>query len=179
MAGVSTIRRLPVPLRDAINAQLEEGRTLDEITAAVQAMGAQVSRSALGRHRQQREKIMERVRRSRDVAETMISAVRDEPESRLARANVEFMHSLLMDMMGAADSGEGVNLTPREAMELAKAVDHLTRAKKDDVQTTLVVEAAKETMALDVTQQHGPSIMQVEIVHTALPCEQAGTEPQQ
>ena len=51
--AASTMRRLPRQVLDAVNRLLEEGRTIDEVTAFLQEMGAEVSRSSVGRYRKQ------------------------------------------------------------------------------------------------------------------------------
>lgn len=62
MPPVSTIKRLPPEIRQAINEQLAQGYTLDEVTAYVREMGVNVSRSAIGRYNAHRVKLLEEVR---------------------------------------------------------------------------------------------------------------------
>ena len=50
MPPISSIRRLPQDLRRAIEEQLTDGHSLDEIVAHVRALGGDASRSAIWRH---------------------------------------------------------------------------------------------------------------------------------
>ena len=110
MPRKSTVRRLPPALREQIGALLDQGRTLDEITAQLNQLGAEVSRSALGRYKQHLDKVGEKLRRSREVAEALIAKLGNAPESKALRLNVELMHSVLLDLAlnaNASEDGEG------------------------------------------------------------------------
>lgn len=140
MPRKSTVRRLPPELREQIGQLLEQGRTLSEITAHLNQLGAEVSRSALGRYKQHLDKVGEKLRRSREVAEALIAKLGAAPESKALRLNVELMHGALMDLAlkanedGDEDGGEGITLDPQGAMLLSKALDHLSRASKADAE---------------------------------------------
>ena len=146
MPRQSTIKKLPPEIRDTIGQLLDAGHTLDEIVAHLSTLGVDVSRSALGRHKLTLDKVSERIRRSREIAEAMVRNFGDAPESKTARLNIELMHGIILDILSqlpdgveSADAGEdegGVPLmlafSPRDAMELAKGLDHLARASKQD-----------------------------------------------
>lgn len=153
MPRQSTVRQLPPDIRDAIGRLLDEGRTLDEIRAALAALGADVSRSALGRYKQHMDKVAERIRRSRDMAETLVRATKDAPESKTARLNIELLHSALLDLVSGVEARDGedsapVGLDPMGAMLLAKALDHLGKASKADQELRVKIreEARREAL---------------------------------
>lgn len=142
MPARSTIKRLPPEIREQIGTLLGEGRTLDEILAHLRELGASdVSRSALGRYKKRLDRVGEKLRHSREVAEALIAKLGTGPESKALRLNVELMHGLLMDLaLNANEEGEAgedgeakpVTLDPQAAMWLSKALDHLSRASKTD-----------------------------------------------
>jgi len=158
MPRKSTVRRLPPELREQIGALLDQGRTLDEITAQLAQLGAEVSRSALGRYKQHLDKVGEKLRRSREVAEALIAKLGNAPESKALRLNVELMHSVLLDLAlnaNASEDGEGtegaegkgVTLEPMGAMLLSKALDHLARASKADAELVGKIKEQAEAAA--------------------------------
>ncbi len=156
MARASTVRRLPPELREQIGTLLTEGRTLTEITAHLAQLGADVSRSALGRYKQHLDKVGEKLRRSREVAEALIAKLGTAPESKALRLNVELMHGVLMDLaLSANEEGEegeggeakGVVLDAQSAMWLAKALDHLSRASKADAELIGKIKEQAEAAA--------------------------------
>ncbi|MCA1944546.1 MAG: DUF3486 family protein [Desulfovibrio sp.] len=142
MPGVSTVKRLPPEIRDEVHRLLESGRTLDAIVAHLRGMGVEaVSRSALGRYKQHFDRIVERVRRSREIADALVRNFGQEDEHKSARANIEMMHAIVSDMLmqigdpddpDAAGEGGGLQLDARQAHDLAKALDHLAKARKAD-----------------------------------------------
>lgn len=145
MPRQSTIRRLPPEIRELIGQLLDQGRTLDEVLAKLRELGAEVSRSALGRYSKSLDQVGERLRRSRAVAEALVSKLGQAPESKLTRLNVELMHNVIMDLVMSvaeaqdAEPGEDgeapkVALDPMGAMLLAKSLDHLARASKADAE---------------------------------------------
>ena len=148
MPRQSTVRQLPHDIRDTIGRLLDEGRTLDEIRAALAALGAEVSRSALGRYKQHMDKVAERIRRSRDMAETLVRATKDAPESKTARLNIELLHAAVLDLTGGEEGGQPVVLDPQQAMYLAKALDHLGKASKADQELRVKIreEARREAL---------------------------------
>ncbi|MGE4191802.1 MAG: phage protein Gp27 family protein [Pseudodesulfovibrio sp.] len=156
MPRQSSIKRLPPAIRDRIGSLLDQGRTLDEILTHLESLDVQVSRSALGRYKQHIDKVSERIRRSREVAEAIVRNQGDAPESKTARLNIELLHGVILDMIsqlpdGAdnpdSDDAQSVLLTlsPRGAMEMAKAMDHLARASKQDAD--LIAKLREEARA--------------------------------
>ena len=140
MARPSTIARLPSEIREAIGRLRDQGRTLDEILTHLQGMEVTVSRSALGRHVQQMDKVGERLRRSRAISEALVRQLGDAPESKTARLNIEMMHSFLFDFLASAEEGaeEGSEAAlahvrdPKSVALMAEAVQRLTTASRNN-----------------------------------------------
>ncbi|MCA3343300.1 MAG: DUF3486 family protein [Roseomonas sp.] len=148
MARPSTIARLPGEIREAIGRLREQGRTLDEILTHLQGMEVTVSRSALGRHVQQMDKVGERLRRSRAISEALVRQLGDAPESQTARLNIEMMHSFLFDFLASAEEGaeEGSEAAlasvrdPKSVALMAEAVQRLTTASRNNADYVARVE---------------------------------------
>ncbi|MDR2503840.1 MAG: DUF3486 family protein [Deltaproteobacteria bacterium] len=156
MAGISKINRLPKEAQRLITAWFDQGFTVDEVTEHLKTMGAPVSRSSVGRKRQEWAKISARVRESREMAEAIAREYRDEPSSVVAAANLEMMHSLLNRVLRSESEGEEVTLKPGELMQLTRALSYLAGGRKAEVETTIRAEkAAAETEASDAAQGEG------------------------
>lgn len=140
----SSIDRMPPEVRDWIGRLREQGRTLDEIIAKLRELdvAALPSRSALHRHLQQAEAVAERLRKSRAVADVIVRRLGDAEPDKTTRLNIELMHQAMFDMMSGvnAEDGEAVTLDPMQVMLLAKALDHLGKASKDDIARTVAIE---------------------------------------
>jgi hypothetical protein len=154
MVAISTVKRLPREIREEIHRLLDTGQTLDAIVGHLRGLGVnEVSRSALGRYKKNFDAVVERVRRSREIADVLVRQFGHEDESKAMRANIEMMHGIVSDMLmqvgdGENEDGEGrpVLLEPKAAHDLAKALDHLARAKKTDQEAIIRIreEATKE-----------------------------------
>lgn len=154
----SSIDRMPPEVRDWIGRLREQGRTLDEIIAKLRELdvAALPSRSALHRHLQQAEAVAERLRKSRAIADVIVRRLGDAEPDKTTRLNIELMHQAMFDMMSGVNSEEGepVTLDPMQVMLLAKALDHLGKASKDDVARTVAIEKrAAEKARAEVLKQ--------------------------
>jgi hypothetical protein len=154
----SSIDRMPPEVRDWIGRLREQGRTLDEIIAKLRELdvAALPSRSALHRHLQQAEAVAERLRKSRAIADVIVRRLGDAEPDKTTRLNIELMHQAMFDMMSGVNSEEGepVTLDPMQVMLLAKALDHLGKASKDDVARTVAIEKrAAEKARTEVLKQ--------------------------
>jgi hypothetical protein len=147
MSGKSTVSRQPAEVREAIGIWRREGKTLDEILDALDAeFEVKISRSALGRHVKGLDKTLERLERSRQVAEATVARFGREPENKLVRANIEIIHSVINDMLASEDGEAGVVSDAQDAMYMAKAMDHLAKAERNNAELigTIREQARKE-----------------------------------
>ncbi len=138
MARPSTISRLPSEIREAIGRLRDGGRTIDEILAHLAKLDVEVSRSALGRHVQQLDKLGARLRQSRALAEGLVRQLGEQPGDQVARVNIELMHSFLADTLASADDAGSEHgdetraalRNPKGAALFAEAVERLTKASR-------------------------------------------------
>jgi len=132
----STIDRLPAEVRDLIGGLRRGGRTIDEILAKLRELDVDVSRSALGRHVKGLAEVTARLQHSRQVAEALVGQFGDEPDNRLARVNLELMHSVVLQAITAAEvdeeTGEAkpVTFDPESVMFLSRSLQSLASAEK-------------------------------------------------
>ena len=150
MARHSTVDQLPQEIREEIGRLRDGGASIDQIVAHLRGLGEVVSRSAMGRHLKGMEAVGERLRRSRSVAEVLVRQLGDAPASRSAQMNIELLHTTILNlfMAGGQDDpdvdGDGMAAlkgNPEGVMMLSKALDHLTRASKSDVEFVAKIEA--------------------------------------
>lgn len=139
----SSIDRMDAGVRDWIGRLRDQGRTLDEIIAKLRELDVEAlpSRSALHRHLQKADAIAERLRKSRAVADVIVRRLGDAEPDKATRLNIELMHQAVFDMLSTdGEDGEPVTLEPMQVMLMAKALDHLGKASKDDVARTVAIE---------------------------------------
>jgi hypothetical protein len=148
----SSIDSLPEETKALIGKLRLQGRTIDDINNQLRAMDVEVSRSALGRHLQKQAAIGERMKLSRDMATALVDRFGAEPDNRLARLNLEMMHSLVLDVMTRQQINEEtgemmpVELDAEQVMFLSRSLQSLASAQKTDQDRALKMreEIAKE-----------------------------------
>lgn len=100
MARTSKIRRLPPELREQLHSMLDAGVPLEEITAHLKSLGADVSRSGLGRYKQQIDKVSARMRESRQMAEAIMDRMgADAATGKGGAALIQMLTTLTTDYM--------------------------------------------------------------------------------
>lgn len=150
MGKKSSIDRLPPQIQAAIVRLREQGCTIDEILTHLADLHSQVtvSRSALGRHIQGLDRAVERMKHSRVMAEALARELGDDPGTKAARVNIEFLHGAIMQLFSKLEEGADIaGGDPEELMFLAKALDHLARAQKTSVDTIIAAEKRGEEKA--------------------------------
>jgi hypothetical protein len=166
MSRQSTINRLPKEVQREINSLFEQGFTVTQVTEHLKALGAEVSRSAIGRKRQEWAEISRQVRESRLWAETIAREYRNAPASEVAAANVELLHALMSKILRSAVLEEEVKLKPSEVMQLSKALSSLTGARKQEVETTVTAEKAAQESAVQTDGGADSGVIEIKVVET-------------
>lgn len=133
MARRSRILALPTPVREAIDSAIRDGSTtLDQLVESIRAeFGVDIPRSTLGDYRQRMEERLARLREAREVADSWIKKLGDDPDSKVGSLLVETVGMIAFNTMsGMVARGEDADAG--EVMVLSKAMDHLTRAQRTD-----------------------------------------------
>lgn len=149
MARPSTIDRLPSEIREEIGRLRDQGRTIDEILGHLRQLDVDVSRSALGRHVQVLDKLGERLRRSRALAEGLARGLGDKPADAVTRASIELLHDAVFELLqdaAMADGEEGgdaraIVRNPMAAKMLSQTLEGLVRASRGNVEFVQKIEA--------------------------------------
>lgn len=154
MARPSSIEREDEEIREEIAKARAHGMTIDEILGHLrEGYGKDFSRSAMGRHCQKLDRLGQKARRSRMVAEALARQMGDASVSRMLRANVEMMHTAILDLFMAGEDEDGkpnadglaaLQGNPEGLMLLSKALDHLTKASKTDADFVAQIEERTE-----------------------------------
>ena len=87
--GRSSIKRLPPELREAVDAAIADGATIDEITALIRGEGGACSRSAVGRYTKNVRDLIRRQQETDRGIEMWVRALGDRPEGRAGLILVE------------------------------------------------------------------------------------------
>lgn len=123
------IRKLPEEIRRELETLIRDGVTIDAIVAQLRAMGAEVSRSAVGRFKQRFESQLERYREAQEVAGVWVAQLGENPKGDVGRLVAEMLKTVAFRTLAEmGDSEDPVGAM--DIMLLAKAIKDLEGAAK-------------------------------------------------
>ena len=147
MGRRSTVAAMPRELVEACNGLIRDGHTIEEILAALQGMGAQVSRSAVGRYVKSARESMEKYRQAQEVAKVWVDKLEAEPSGDVGRLLPEMLRVVAFQTltnMGESDASVGA----MDVMLLAKALKDIAGTQKTNIDTELLMRKVRaETQA--------------------------------
>ena len=131
MGGRSTIDQLPKPLRDAVQAALKDGLTIDAIVDLLREEGAEVSRSAVGRYTQNYREMAARQRDMSSVATAFASEFGDADNAQ-QKLLIQMFTSVMTQAVLPMAAGGDAEIDPKDAHFLARAIKDVVSAAKTD-----------------------------------------------
>ena len=148
----STISRLDPKIKAELDRLLKEDRhTIDQVVAHLRELGAELSRSAVGRYHQRFEEIGKRMRDSREVAKVWADRLGSEPQGDIGKMVMELLRTLAFDvslaMTEPGEDGALPKLDPKAINTLALAMQRLEAAGKWNIQRE---QAMRESIADEV-----------------------------
>ncbi|UMM63796.1 hypothetical protein DM15PD_07730 [Aristophania vespae] len=163
MPRPSTVSRLADVTRQKIGELHDAGCTIDDIMQALPQ--ASISRTALERHIRQRKRLGLELKRSRNVAENLVTQMGNKAPGQKQVLLTELFHTMLLDVFMKSDSQKLSALTenPKEFSAFADAIyalahtsrpDAPPRTKtKDKAKPKIVKAASRQKLSTAITQQ--------------------------
>lgn len=150
MGRKSTIKRLEPEARKYLEKLLREDRhTLDELLAAMreQFPAAEVSRSAIHRHRVGFEKFMKGMREQQAMASVVVAELGENPDDKLGALLVQTITTLTNQV--AMQTAGGGDVDVETVRKLARAAKDVLAARRVDRQERLAIrqDARNELLA--------------------------------
>lgn len=151
MAQINKVKKLKMELRETVNKLLQNGETIDSVTAFLNKQGEEISRSSVGRYRQQWQEAVKDIEEARAFAEMTVERLANQSEDKVAILNAQLLetafHRLLQALNQLEKGGEDPEKLIKLYERLAKAHKCVSSAHADDVDTTI----KKNDYALDST----------------------------
>ena len=116
--GRSSIARLPPTLREAVDAAIADGATIDEITALIQAEGGTCSRSAVGRYTKNVRDLIRQQQETDRGIEMWVRALGERAEGRAGLILIETLRTLALSTLAELSKREKPP-TPEELARLS------------------------------------------------------------
>ena len=148
--GRSSVARLPAELREAVDAAIADGATIDEITACIREKGGACSRSAVGRYAKDMRDLIRKQQETDRVMEMWVRELGERPEGRAGLILVETLRTMTLSTMAELSARE----EPLSTQELARLSLVLKRIEDTD-RLRLARERAKEKAAAEAAPGAG------------------------
>ena len=126
--GRSSVARLPPELREAVDAAIADGATIDEITALIRGEGGACSRSAVGRYAKDMRDLIRQQQEADRANETWARALGERAQGRAGLILIETLRTLTLSTMADLSKRE----TPPTPEELARLSLVLRRIEGTD-----------------------------------------------
>lgn len=147
MARRSSIDRLPEQIRAEVDAAMKRGRTIEEIVEVLQALGEDISRSAVGRYAKNYRAL---AKREREITAISNAFATEFPEDdKRATMLVQLLHTVITRVIMQIGEGDKIELSPMDLHFIARAVKDGLGADKINVDRIAKIkeEARKEAFA--------------------------------
>ena len=128
-SGRSSIERLPDTLREAVDAAIADGATIDEITARIRGEGGACSRSAVGRHAKNVRDLIRQQHEADRATEAWVRALGERAEGRAGPILIETLRTLALATMAHLSQREEP-ASPEELGRLALALKRIEGTDK-------------------------------------------------
>lgn len=163
MARRSTIEQLPRELADLCHRLIRDGRTIHEITDALNELGADVSKSAVGRYTKGAREKMEHYREAQAVAGQWVSQLNEDPGSDVSSLLAEMLKTVAFQTIASMGTEQGEldkNGKPKapkamDLMLLAKAIRDMEASTKQSLERRAAIEKAAMQRAADKAGEVG------------------------
>ncbi|MDD9992198.1 MAG: DUF3486 family protein [Rhodospirillales bacterium] len=126
--GRSSVKRLPPELREAVDAAIADGATIDEITARIRAEGEDCSRSAVGRYAKDMRDLIRQQQETDRTVKAWVDALGERPEGQTALIMIETLRTMVLATMAHLSKRE----EPASMEELARLSLTLKRIEGTD-----------------------------------------------
>jgi hypothetical protein len=140
-----SLNQLDPGIRDELDRLLRDGRfTIDQITSKLRELGAEVSRSAVGRLKKTYEERLSRYREAQEVAGVWLAKLGEDSKGDVGLLVAEMLKLLAFQSVSEMTEGEAEVAGPKDIAYLAKALKDLQASKALAASTELAV---REKMA--------------------------------
>ena len=164
-------------VKEAVDGAIRANRTIDEILEVLQPLGADISRSAVGRYAKRARETMEKWREAQEVRKIWVDQFGKDPEGDIGTLLMQMLQSVAYGQLSAmgdqpADLTGKDGVSPRHVALLAQAIKDLSSAQKTTADRILKVrqETASKAAekAVEVAKSGGMSKDVVEQLRAAI-----------
>ena len=144
--GRSSIARLPPELREAVDAAIADGATIDEITALIRGEGGACSRSAVGRYTKNVRDLIRQQQETDRGIEMWVRALGDRAQGRAGLILVETLRTMTLSTLAELSKREEP-ATPEELSRLSLVLKRIEGTDKLRIERERAAAKAEKAAA--------------------------------
>lgn len=148
MGRKSTVAMQDDAILQEVHALIRKGRTIDEITEALQALGADVSRSATARYVKTERESMRQMVKAQSLARVWVEQFGKEPDGDVGRLLPQMLEAIAHRTLD--DMAESEATSPKEVHVMARALKDLSGTKRENINMELLLRKAREEERLQM-----------------------------
>ena len=155
--GRSSVDRLPDTLREAVDAAIADGATIDEITARIREGGGECSRSAVGRYAKNLRELIRQQQETDRVIKAWAQEVGTQPEGDAGLLLIETLKTMTLATMAALSGrDEPASLQDLSRLSLIlRRIESTEKLCRDRERAAEKEKAAAQKAALARTERQG------------------------
>lgn len=172
MAPRSSLKSLPKEVLAEVDKLIRDNHTIDEILAHLRSLDAGISRSAIGRYKQNAEKSMQRTKEIREIAGVWAHKLGEDPESDVGRLLLQMLQTQLWVTLANMGEKDVDSTDPKQLALMARSIKDIEMAGKlsldneERIRKAALEEAAKA--AESVVRERGLSDEDAEILRAKI-----------
>ena len=144
--GRSSVARLPPELREAVDAAIADGATIDEITALIRGEGGACSRSAVGRYTKNVRDLIRRQQETDRGIEMWVRALGERTEGQAGLILIETLRTMTLSTLAELSKREEP-ATPEELSRLSLVLKRIEGTDKLRIERERAAAKAAEKAA--------------------------------
>ena len=152
--GRSSVARLPPELREAVDAAIADGATIDEITALIRGEGGACSRSAVGRYTKNVRDLIRRQQETDRGIEMWVRALGERTEGQAGLILIETLRTMTLSTLAELSKRE-TPPTPEELSRLSLVLRRIEGTDKLRIERERAAAKAAEKAAAKAAPRAG------------------------
>ncbi|OGT57876.1 MAG: hypothetical protein A3E01_05220 [Gammaproteobacteria bacterium RIFCSPHIGHO2_12_FULL_63_22] len=143
MGRKSTVAQQDAAILQEVHDLIRKGRTIDEITEVLHALGAEVSRSATARYVKGERESMRQMVKAQTMARVWVEQFGKEPDGDVGRLLPQMLEAVAHRTLDNMAESEGVK-SPEEVRVMARALKDLSGAKRGNIDIELKMRQVRQ-----------------------------------
>lgn len=139
----SSVERLPKELQQLVNDLIKDGYTIREMVDKLRELGANISKSSMGRYAKHAHESMQKYKEAQEIAKVWVDDLEKKPNGDVSALLKEMLKTVAFSTMASMSEKE-TGAKPGEIMALSIALKNLSSTEKEAFNIALLRKKIQE-----------------------------------